>query len=341
MSNESPMAIGNDYSVDIPHPLSDKPYKLNFVVSLRNNPPDAMVVETITHFCHAVSALANGMDCRDDRKQRSAFGQIPESAYNRVLISYADIPILCQDEHGEDHHVWKKVLIFSEHTSADQFMEACYAAVNLDSIVAEIGIVRTQYRSNTPKQPKQEAQQPQPAANNGGEVVIEAWDNREKENYEQAHKGKHVQIRFGKLQRMIKAKKDGTGMYEVIEFYPLLPNGNVGNYNAYALSVFVPTPERADTAYDYMTLDKDDFVETFLGKGGAELNAIGTARFKVNPSKTDDRIYWNFAGLEFDEELVMPLEMDQAPPEVYESDPRSEYEVRVADGYDSSEDVPF
>jgi hypothetical protein len=289
-----------------------------FNLCLRDGATVDMAVERVQHYIYAQVALASGVtQAKEERRTVTQYN-------DPVTHSEARVPLYglewVHPQRANDFS--PQVNKFTEFASAQDILDRA-AMFNKIRAVLELGCeppIKTDAPAGVIPAPATKSAQgatvmPAPKVVDGfilgdHHVTIVSWDNRQREQYEQLFVGKPVEIRISTVGRYVKAKKDGSGHYEVIDFFSYY-EGEPSQYPCYALSVFV------GDNYDYKALVKAG-IEQLLPEPGKEYAARGIVRFKI--SAKEDKVYWNFRKLEFEEPPVFP-EPPDSDPEVAEDDP--------------------
>jgi len=300
-----------------------------------------MVIDTVNHFAFACAVMAAGMEWdlhnekfqgynhRDEYTWRGDV--VPAHGEAFVQIFTNQFPIWLP------HKLMRYPLnVMTEDTSAGAIYEAFQDALTAEPQVAEI--CNRLKPANAPQKASSAPTRPAPAQQGLSELdkhfgpkngapapvstglpdgvepgdigqppIIRSWDYKLEDEYNQFFSGKRVDVEVGKVERVIVAKQDGSGSYEVVRVWPFY-NGEFPKYCPFPLSFFVDTEPRDYS--DWKTFAKD--WGPYFPRAGSSHTGHGVARFKVSPSKKegDDRVFWNFQSLTFDE----PFEPSDAVP---------------------------
>jgi len=322
----------------------NNPVQVPFMLSQRHGATHDLISATMGNFAFACAVMAAGMewDSESDKfanhpaaidAMPDEFGQGEDLPHNEACVQiFTDqFPFWHNDKINQ-----YSLNIFNEYTHPFHVVEGFYITLNAGVTVAEIcnrlkpanapqtapsaptrHAAPAQGQSELDKHfgPKQNA--PAPASTGlpdgvepgetGQPPIIRNWDYKLEDTYNQFFSGKRVDVEIGKVERVVVAKNDGSGSFEVVRMWPFY-NGEFPKYAPFPLSFFVDTEPRDYS--DWKTFAKD-WGPYFPAPGSSHIGN-GVARFKVNPSKNGDKVYWNFQSLRFDEPFE-PGEVDELP----------------------------
>jgi len=307
----------------------NKPVQVPFMLVQRWGAEPQMIQATVKHFAFACYVMAAGLQWDNDHPKFQEYTHTinwntdPVHDEARVQIYTNDFPVYM----APGSHTLERVSlnIMTENTSARQVVEGLDQMLTERTTINEI--CNRLKPANAPQRPVQQQREqseldkhfgpkqapPVPPANGlpegviAGEVgqppIIQSWDYKLEDEYNAFFSGKRVAVEIGKVERVIVAKSDGSGSFEVVRMWPFY-NGEFPQYCPFPLSFFVDTEPRNFS--DWKTFAKD--WEPYFPAPGSSHVGRGVATFKVSPSKKedDDRIFWNFHSLRFDEPFDPP-----------------------------------
>jgi len=294
-----------------------------------------MIEETLTHFRFAAALMAAGIEwshdiprCAELESAENWHRGEPMPTEAAVQIFTNEFPVWSPQANG---CVKIPLNIFTEYTSAFEVWDTMSLIVDMlpgiraiDETLKPKQVKPQQPARHEPSQFKSHEPTPQgedldewfsresdcgreptpeephihlqPATDDEGFQVIE-WDNRQRETYETKYAGQKVRVAVAKLQRAVRAKKDGTGTFEAVEVFPAY-QGGVSQYEAYAFKTFISDK---DTAWDWKKYRDHKVTGQLLTAPGTTCTARMWLTFKVNQGK-DGKVYWNLYGIDLLEE---------------------------------------
>jgi len=310
---------------------------VEFSLAQRWGATPTMIADTVRHFAFACAVWAAGINWNPDHEKFQEYNtradyearELVDPAHFEpfVQIFTNDFPIWnATARNGEGALERYPLNIMTEETSAGAIYEAFVDMITAWGDVEEIcnrlkpeaasqkpASAPTQHGAKSQGQSELDRhfgakQEPAPAIVGPADVpkgvtlihgapLIQSWDYKLEDTYAHLFQGVKVAVEIGKVARSVQAKKDGSGAYEVIQFFPYR-DGQVRDKDPFCLRVFV---NDTDTGYDWHKFKKDNLV--YFPAAGISHEGSGIATFKVTKSKTDDRVFWNFVELKFDEPL--------------------------------------
>lgn len=287
-------------------PYAPKVHFDNYVVTVRPGANADMVADTVRHYEYAAIVLERGLTDtgKEETKTRVTYDLPPNTTEAPVnIFGYV---LLKVDDNEYVFSVNK-----CDHTStAQEIVDAVwtlYAGLMLGETGGNWNTTprnstqqqpQTTYRDefDTVRRPDGSADLKQTFPRSGGEqssdpsvpdgVVVEHFDYNNPAQY--ADGNVHF---FGVagVRNAIKAKKNGSGTYQVIEF--LKDNGKP----IYDFQVFVPEVEKTDGQYDWKKIKP--FVQTYIPNPGDVATGDLIVKIKLNP-KNDGGYWFNCNGID-------------------------------------------
>jgi hypothetical protein len=297
------------------------------------------VKKTEANFLHTVKQMANG-GTADENFSTPAIvpngDNMPGHGESRVAIFSVTSVMVKLD----DCVLPYQLNVFTEYTSADVAIAGVRMAAIDDAKADNPTVTGKKAISNTPAKPKPENAPPEqfptkevapgvsavdlekafprqdqpaeetvaPAPTPTNELtyepveeegnLISEWDYREIETYIEKYANQEVKVRVAGVGRYVYGKTDGSGSYETIDFW----RQDGDEKPIYALRVFI---DGRDNNYDWKTFKKGDFVDRFLPKPGMDVMKPATVKLKLTVKEVtgERKVYWNFKGMSFDEEI--------------------------------------
>jgi hypothetical protein len=292
----------------------NNPIRVDFHLVERWGAEQEMVLATVQHFAFACAVMAGDMVWQPEHKKfqeyshRLLWNSDPVHEEPRVQIFTNHFPIW---QNGAI--VYYSLNVMTENTSALEVVEGMSLMLDAASEVEEIC---NRLKPETPPQSRQSApnspgtasatthtangesvQLPNGVILENGAPLIESWSYKLQEDYERLFAGGKVNVRIGKVDRMLVDNRDQSEQFDVVRFYPLY-NGQVEDKDRRCLRLYVTQKDGGET-YDWKTFKKDwlPYFENY----GDKIAMEGTATFKLNES--NGKVYWNFYGLRFDEDF--------------------------------------
>ena len=251
------VTVGDTYKTTVI--CDNKPYHVLFYVGTRAGATEGMIKKTLRHFISALNSVANGDVAADELEDKS--GDYLPCTHNEARVSIwvkaPGIPVLL--EHGMR---FIQVNVFTEGTSAQNFIDAVYEHVNTMSIVLDSKLVSLSNGNAQQPAPKPQSvldeyfprdDKPQATAQapvntstpptvsqSGDSVYIGGYDYKKKQEYIDNYAGKTVIIDICKMSRIF--DRDGNQVIEVHSSY----NGGESKYPSHDIKIKQNRLERVD-----------------------------------------------------------------------------------------------
>jgi len=267
-----------------------------------------MILQAANHFMFGISVLASGIPWDWEHEKFRHYGQLDLSEYPRdsdsgAIVSTPEprvqfwvrtgVPVWVADV----GIIWMGISVFTEFTTAADMVEQMRLKLHsIDRIkelferqkpegAPESQVTPEKVGSAPPPQNLSNPVKPRVPAD-AAHTVIAPFDFRAIEDYEKQFAGQEVIIPVYRLAHERHIKRDG-GEFVSLDVYPDGCERDQGKLRIYM--------DERDNNYDLKKARSTGMLALVPNVGDARSGSF-FLQYKINPSKTGDKVFWNFTG---------------------------------------------